>query len=216
MSVSTASQNQKKTPININSKIDETVDEVLNYFIKQASNREELKESVSVSLQHAIQDVVHTIQDEFKQDEVSGFGFTEYENLEVYLGPTRLLDYTAEIPESENSETENSGQRKLGKKSGDGSIKHGEIIVKVPKGHKVHVRATENDDTIVSNIFNGEVIIRNIDTNLILSICHNNSEDISDGDFVEMSILGQAYIRELHGVIKVNQFKGIIVIKSEL
>jgi len=40
--------------------------------------------------------------------------------------------------------------------------------------------------------------------------------DISDGDFVEMSILGQAYIREMHGVIKVNQFKGIIVIKSEL
>lgn len=204
-------ETKKKQPININNKIDETVDEVLNYFIKQASNREELKESVSISLQHAIQDVVHTIKDEFKQDIESGFGFAEYENLEVYLGPTRLLDYSANIPESENNEKEEN----TANKNKSGSINHGEIIVKVPKGHKVSVKVTENDDTIVSNIFNGEVIIRNIDTNLILSICHNNFEEVSDGDFVEMSILGQAYIKELHGVIKVNQFKGIIVIKSE-
>ena len=190
------------------------MDEVLNYFIKQASNREELKESVSASIQHAIQDVVHTIQDEFKENVESGFSFTEYENLEVYLGPTKLLDYSKNIPESENSEIESNSTND--RKKSTGSIKHGEIIVRVPKGHKVNVRATENDDTIVSNIFNGEVIIRNIDTNLILSICHNNLNDISDGDFVEMSILGQAYIREMHGVIKVNQFKGIIVIKSEL
>jgi hypothetical protein len=198
----------------MNNKIDETVDEVLNYFIKQASNREELKESVSVSLQHAIHEVVHTIQDEFKEDLDTGFGFAAYENLEVYLGPTRLLDMDVDINESFESSDNESGQ-KQSIKNKDGSVRHGEIIIKVPKGHKVHVKATDNDDTVISNIYNGEVIIRNIDTNLILSICHNNCDEISDGDFVEMSILGQAYIKDLQGVIKVNEFKGIIVIKSE-
>lgn len=120
------------------------------------------------------------------------------------------MDVIATVAEAE-SEAEKTAKHSKDEKS----ARHGEIIIKVPKDNKVRVKATDSADTIVSNIHNGEVIIRNIDTNLVLSVCHGRSEEISDGDFVEMTILGQAYIKDLSGVLKVNQFKGIIVIKTE-
>ena len=89
---------------------------------------------------------------------------------------------------------------------------HGEIIIRVQKGHKVTVEADSNHDTIISNVDQGEIIIRNVDTNLVLNLSKNGKSN----DHIDLSIVGQAYIRDLSGNIKAEQFQGIVVIKNDL
>lgn len=90
---------------------------------------------------------------------------------------------------------------------------HGEIIIRVQKGHRVNVQSDSNHDTIISNVDNGEIIIRNVDTNLVLNL--SKSGGVSN-DHIDLSIVGQAYIRDLSGNIKAEQFQGIVVIKNDL
>ena len=94
----------------------------------------------------------------------------------------------------------------------DDSIKHGEIIIRCHRGQKVHVKADENNDTLISNIEYGEIIIRNVDTNLVLTVAKGNKVL----DPVEFCVVGQAYIKDLTGSIKAIQFKGIVVVKTDL
>ncbi len=209
---------KRLSPDDINQKIDETLEEVLHHFIEQASHGEQLRDAVSTSLQHAVKDAIDSIlANEFEANEDTGYGVIQYENLEVYKGPTRLLDILDDVS-SENTDLSNStlGQvSSIQKQNADeASLKHGEIIINVPKGHKVDVKATAEYDTIIKNIFDGEVIIRNVDTDLVLSILHDNFATLRHGEFVEMSIVGQAYMKDLTGILKINQFKGIIVIKT--
>lgn len=193
-------------------KIDETVDKIVHLVIKQASNRQEVKEDVSYSIHHAIQEVLNA---ELEPDEESGFSFLEYENLEIYQGPTRLLELD-DIPAYDNAATSNNISSNGAKKSAkdihhkDDKEKHGEIIIRVLKGDKVTVKADEDNDTVISGINRGEIIIRNVDTNLLMSV----NKDLSS--FVEMSIVGQAYIRDLSGVIKAKKFRGIVLVRTDL
>ncbi len=89
---------------------------------------------------------------------------------------------------------------------------HGEIIIRVAAGHKVEVKADTNHDTIISNIDKGELIIRNVDTNLVLNL----SKSGQTNNHIDLAIVGQAYIRDLSGNIKAEQFQGIVVIKNDL
>jgi hypothetical protein len=197
-------------------KIDETVDKIVHLVIKQASNRQEVKEDVSYSIHHAIKDVLNS---ELEPDEESGFSFLEYENLEIYQGPTKLLNLD-DIPEYDNngneighkgrSTTISSDKKSASTHQLEDHEKHGEIIIRVLKGDKVTVRADEDNDTVISNINKGEIIIRNVDTNLLMSV----NKDLTS--FVEMSIVGQAYIRDLSGVIKAKKFRGIVLVRTDL
>ncbi len=196
-------------------KIDETVDKIVHLVIKQASNRQEVKEDVSYSIHHAIMDVINT---ELEPDEESGFSFLEYENLEIYQGPTKLLNLD-DIPEypdnqsksiSKNSSTVNNEKKSAKNIEHEDTEKHGEIIIRVLKGDRVTVKADEDNDTVISNLNRAEIIIRNVDTNLLMSV----NKDLSS--FVEMSIVGQAYIRDLSGVIKAKKFRGIVLVRTDL
>lgn len=89
---------------------------------------------------------------------------------------------------------------------------HGEIIIRVVKGQRVEVVADENNDTIISNIDNGEIIIRNVDTSLVMNLAKLGKTN----DHINLSIVGQAYIRDLSGDIKAEQFHGIVVIRNDL
>lgn len=79
------------------------------------------------------------------------------------------------------------------------------------KDQKVSVRADEQNDTVISNIKSGEIIIRNVDTNLALKM--NRASGATDQ--VEMNIVGQAYIKDLTGDIKAGQFKGIVIVRND-
>jgi len=98
-----------------------------------------------------------------------------------------------------------------GKNSSEANL-HGEIILRVTKGHRVEVVADSNNDTIISNIDKGEIIIRNVDTKLVLNL----SKTGKTNDHIDLSIVGQAYIRDLSGNIKAEQFQGIVVVKNDL
>lgn len=200
-------------------KLNDTVDKIVHLVANQASKHQKVKEDVSLSIQNAIKDLLAA---DLQPDEESGFSFVEYEPLEMYQGPTKLIDFIEEeIVEDEVFEDDESaaagntrlakpGQTRKVKTKIDDSTKHGEIIIIVHQGQKVNVRADDDNDTVISNIIHGELIIRNVDTNLILNI--------SKGEFnnsVELNIVGQAYIKDLSGTIKVKQFKGIVVIKNE-
>lgn len=85
-------------------------------------------------------------------------------------------------------------------------------MLKVRNEQKVSVRADENNDTVISNLLSAEIIIRNVDTNLVLNMSRANGVK----DSVELNIVGQAYIKDLTGEIKAKQFKGIVVVKNDL
>ena len=85
------------------------------------------------------------------------------------------------------------------------------VNMKVRNDQKVSVRADEQNDTVISNIKSGEIIIRNVDTNLVLKMMRASGVT----DSVEMNIVGQAYIKDLTGEITAQQFKGIVVIKND-
>ena len=100
-------------------KINETVDKIVGMVIGQASRHQAVKDDVSISIQNAIKDV---IAKDLQPDEESGFSFTEYNHLEIYQGPTKLLN----LPEDNNTdEGANSTS------SSNDRMAHGEIIVKV-------------------------------------------------------------------------------------
>ena len=200
-------------------KIDATVDQIVHHVIKKASNREEVKEDVSCSIHHAIKEVIDS---ELAPDEESGFSFMSYENLEIYMGPTKLINLDDVPVEDDGGEKKNKTgngndfnksikeRQQTAQTIVDETKKHGEIIIRVLKGEKVEVRADEDHDTIISNINKAEVIIRNVDTNLFMS---TNKEATR---FVELSIVGQAYIRDLSGVLKAKQFRGIVLVRTDL
>lgn len=94
-------------------KINQTVDKIVGMVIGQASRHQSVKEDVSISIQNAIKDV---IANDLQPDEESGFSFTEYNHLEIYQGPTKLLN----LPEDDQNPT-------------SGSSTYGEIIVKVSR-----------------------------------------------------------------------------------
>jgi hypothetical protein len=208
--------------------IDETVDKIVKSVVHQAAKGQEV-DTVSLSIQNAL---IDTFAADLEPSDDLGFAILEYEHLEIYHGPTKLTDFidesdltddSASKQEAEKSEAEAeaaaaaAGGRKVKGEPKrahhiDGDVKHGEIIIIVRRGEKVIVKADENNDTVITNIHLGEVIIRNVDTNLILSISKNGVER----DPVEMSIVGQAYIRDLTGSLKVKQFKGIVLVKTDL
>ena len=195
-------------------KIDETVDQIVQLVINQASNRQEVKEDVGLSIQNAIKDVLLS---ELEPDEKSGFSFLEYQHLEIYQGPTKLLNIMEDdggVIENDDAGGEkhyNADGSRRARKTSDSS-KHGEIIIRVHKGERINVRADEANDTIISNINMAEVIIRNVDTNLLLTV----NKEANFKTCIEMGIVGQAYMRDLSGAIKAKQFKGIVVIKTDL
>lgn len=96
-------------------KINETVDKIVHMVIGQASRHQAVKDDVSMSLQHAIKDAILA---DLQPDEESGFSFTEYDALEIYQGPTRLID----LPDEQDPSA--------AAKAADPAT-HGEIIVKV-------------------------------------------------------------------------------------
>ncbi|CAF0891757.1 unnamed protein product [Brachionus calyciflorus] len=179
--------NKKKLSMD---KLNETVDKIVHQVANQAQHRKEVKEDIALTIQHAIKDIINS---EFKPDEDSGFSFLEYRSIEI---------------------KDDNGEPKSPRKSKPLEIedptKHGEIIVIVKKGDKVIVRANEENDTIISNIIHGELIIRHVDTNLIINIARGAIQDA-----IDFNIVGQAYIRDLSGTIKVKQFKGIVVVRNE-
>jgi hypothetical protein len=187
------------------------VDKIVHLVIGQASRRQQVRDDVSLSIQNAIKDV---ISQELQPNEESGFSFTEYDHLEIYQGPTRLL-----LLDEETEAAEKSGSGGGNKDAPHGidseSRLHGEIIIKVRQGEKVQVKADENQDTVISNIVSGEIIIRNVDTNLVLNVAKKGSQSHVN-DHVELSIVGQAYIKDLTGTMKAEQFKGIVVVKNDL
>ena len=172
-------------------KFDETVDQIVNCVMSNASNRQQVKDNVASSIQSAMQEVIAS---QMEPDEESGFDFLEYDHLEIYKGPSKLMKICGT---GKNDTTEN---------------KHGEIIIRVTQGHKVSVHADEKSDTVITNIDAGEIIIRNVDTNLVLNL----SKSGRSNDHIDLNIVGQAYIRDLSGTIKAEQFKGIVVIKNDL
>jgi hypothetical protein len=203
--------------------IDETVAKIVRSVVNQAANRQEV-DTVSLSIQNAL---IDTFAADLEPSDDLGFAILEYEHLEIYHGPTKLTDFidetnltddSASKQEADRNEAEAaaSGRKVKGEPKRahhiDGDVKHGEIIVIVSRGEKVLVKADENNDTVISNIHVGEVIIRNVDTNLILNISKSGVER----DPVEMSIVGQAYIRDLTGSLIVRQFKGIVLVKTNL
>lgn len=199
--------------------IDETVDKIVKSVVAQAANRQQVKDNVSLSIQNAL---IDTLVAELEPNEEIGFSFLECENLEIYHGPTKLTDFIDESDlGDENSSSTKQSSGKSGSKRSDGKkahhiegdVKHGEIIVIVKRGQKVQVRADENNDTVISNIHLGEVIIRNVDTNLMLNISRSGLKETNDA--VELNIVGQAYIKDLSGLIKAKQFKGIVLVKTE-
>ncbi len=187
-------------------------------MVNQAANRQQVKDNVSLSIQNAI---IDSIAAELEPNDEIGFSFLQCDNLEIYHGPTKLTDFidetdladedTDNFSKSANKSSKSNGPRKA--HHIDGDVKHGEIIIIVKKGEKVLVKADEDNDTVISNIHLGEVIIRNVDTNLMLNIMARGHEI---RDPVELNIVGQAYIRDLSGTIKAKQFKGIVLVKTVL
>jgi hypothetical protein len=201
------------------SKIDQTVDHIVQNVLNQASHRQKVEDDVCLSITNAIKDI---ILHEMKPNRESGFSFVEYDNLEIYHGPSRLFDFidsenlieeSTQTDSGENT-SKNSNNKLLSAQNyfNDDSIKHGEIIIRCHKGQKVLVKADEHNDTVISNIEYGEIIIRNVDTNLVLTVAKGNKVL----DPVELCVVGQAYIKDLTGSLKAIQFKGIVVVKTDL
>jgi len=207
------------------SKIDQTVDHIVQNVLNQASHRQKVEDDVCLSITNAIKDI---ILHEMKPNRENGFSFVEYDNLEIYHGPSRLFDFidsehlldestqtnNADSDANNNNSNKNSNNKLLSAQNyfNDDSIKHGEIIIRCHKGQKVLVKADEHNDTVISNIEYGEIIIRNVDTNLVLTVAKGNKVL----DPVELCVVGQAYIKDLTGSIKAIQFKGIVVVKTDL
>lgn len=101
---------QRRKKLNLD-KINETVDKIVGLVIGQASRHQSVKDDVSISIQNAIKDV---IEKDLEPDEESGFSFTEYNHVEIYQGPTKLMN----LPDEQINEA-------------TGQAVHGEIIVKV-------------------------------------------------------------------------------------
>lgn len=171
-------------------KFDQTVDAIVHCVMDNASKGKEVKQNVSATIQSAIQDIISS---QMEPLEGQGFDFLEYDHLEIYQGPSKLM------------------KMGNGKNNTEANL-HGEIIIRVKAGHRVEVRADDNHDTIISNIDAGELIIRNVDTNLVLNL----SKSGMNNNHIDLSIVGQAYIRDLSGNIKAEQFQGIVVIKNDL
>lgn len=191
--------------------IDECVDNIMQLVINQASHRQAVTENVSLSISNAIKDIVLHEMEECPE---IGFSFVEYDHLEIYQGPTRLLDFIEDTP-SDGQSNSNQKQEK-DKKSAlnvkDETEKHGEIIIRVKKGEKVTIKADDvTNDTIISHIIAGEIIIRNVDTNLLLKI-----EKGGFSDTIELNIVGQAYLKDVHGSITCKKFRGIVIVKNDL
>jgi hypothetical protein len=190
--------------------IDETVEKIVRSVAKQAAKGQEV-DTVSLSIQNAL---IDTFAADMQPSDELGFAILEYEHLEIYHGPSKLTDF---IDESDLTDESSSVRKVKGEPRHahhiDGDVRHGEIIIIVRKGARVLVKADENNDTVISNIHLGEVIIRNVDTNLLLNISKNGTES---KDPVEMSIVGQAYLKDLSGSLKVKQFKGIVLVKTDL
>lgn len=87
------------------------------------------------------------------------------------------------------------------------TVKRSNINEKVRNEQKVSVRADEQNDTVISNIKNGEIIIRNVDTNLVLTMDRANGSR----DSVELSIVGQAYIKDMNGQLKASAFSQSLI-----
>lgn len=172
-------------------KFDETVDEIVHCVMNNASKGREVKQNVSSTIQSAIRELIAS---EMEPNEETGFDYLEYDHLEIFKGPSKLM----KLAGNGINDTE--------------ANLHGEIIIRVQKGHKVTVEADSNHDTIISNVDQGEIIIRNVDTNLVLNLSKNGKSN----DHIDLSIVGQAYIRDLSGNIKAEQFQGIVVIKNDL
>ena len=191
---------------------DHTVDSIVNQVINKASNRQEVKEDVGLSIQTAFLDVIAS---HMQPNDETGFAFLEYDNVELYQGPSRLMDLVnpdALDTSVESKQDSNKKSPKTVKNDMSDSTKHGEIIIRVHKGQKVTVRADENNDTIIANIQKGEVIIRNVDTNLLLTVSKGNIINQE----IELCIVGQAYIKDICGDIKASQFQGIVVVRNDL
>lgn len=171
-------------------KLDDTVDEIVHCVMNNASKGKEVKHNVSTTIKSAIQELIAT---EMEPLEGAGFDFLEYDHLEIYQGPSKLIKM---------NNTKNDTEANL----------HGEIIIRVKAGHRVEVKADDNHDTIISNIDEGELIIRNVDTNLVLNLAKSGLNN----NHIDLSIVGQAYIRDLSGNIKAEQFQGIVIIKNDL
>lgn len=202
---------QRKLNVNL---IDNCVDNIMQLVINQASNRQQVTENVSLSISNAIKDI---LLHEMEECPEIGFSFVEYEHLEIYQGPTRLIDFIEDSPndnESDSNKKQNISKdsKKTATNIKDETEKHGEIIIRVRKGEKVDVRADDQtNDTIISHIIAGEIIIRNVDTNLLLKI-----EKGGFSDTIELNIVGQAYLKDVHGSITCKKFRGIVIVKNDL
>ena len=211
LSIFIEARRQRKLNVHL---IDDCVDNIMKLVINQASNRQQVTENVSLSISNAIKDIVLHEMEECPE---IGFSFVEYEHLEIYQGPTRLIDFIEDSSNSAQSDTANSKQaissdKKTATNIKDETEKHGEIIIRVRKGEKVTVRADEiTNDTIISHIVAGEIIIRNVDTNLLLKI-----EKGGFSDTIELNIVGQAYLKDVHGSITCKKFRGIVIVKNDL
>ena len=190
---------------------DQTVDKIVNMVINKASHRQEVKEDVGVSIQNAFMDVIAS---HLQPNDETGFAYLEYNDVEIYQGPSRLMDLVQGNENNEGEEILANGKRvpKTARNDISDSAKHGEIIIRVHKGQRVTVRADDKNDTIIANILKGEVIIRNVDTNLLLTVSKGNVINQE----IELCIVGQAYIKDISGDLKANQFKGIVVIRNDL
>lgn len=113
-------------------KINETVDKIVGMVIGQASRHQAVKDDVSISIQNAIKDV---IAKDLQPDEESGFSFTEYNHLEIYQGPTKLLTLTDESTATDAADGDKANANANNNDSTSrGQLAHGEIIVKVKTG----------------------------------------------------------------------------------
>jgi hypothetical protein len=200
-------------------RINSTVDKIVHNVIDMASNHMEVKQDVSVTLRDVIKDLIH----EMIPDEESGFSFLQYKHLELYHGPTQLISLDESL--TDESEFEDKAQQDPKKKKKIKSdkkkatdekgspekIKHGEIIIRASAGDKIDIRADDNNDTVISNLNLSEIIIRNVDTKLLINVIKDKPDS-----GMALSIVGQAYIRDLSGTIKAKDFRGIVLIKNDL
>ena len=190
--------------------IDKTVDKIVQLVIKQAANRQQVVDNVTYCISNVFKDI---LLNELKENKEIGFSFLEYDHIEIYQGPTRLFNFVEDegIAESADKTIVNEPNKKSTHHVPEESDKHGEIIIRVHKDKKVDVRADQENDTVISNISAGEIIIRNVDTNLLLNMSRGGFTDT-----IELSIVGQAYLKDVYGSIKCRQFKGIVVVKNDL
>lgn len=123
-----AEKKRRRVPVD---KINETVDKIVGMVIGQASRHQAVKDDVSISIQNAIKDV---IAKDLQPDEESGFSFTEYNHLEIYQGPTKLLTLPDETTSTDAAAADGdkaNANANNNDSTSRGQLAHGEIIVKV-------------------------------------------------------------------------------------